>query len=321
MTTKSKHSSDTPSVTVIIPVFNNAKYLEECLESVRVQTLTNIEILVINDGSSDLSEKIIESFTAKDCRIKLINNSKRKGVSFSRNKGVQEAAGEYISFLDADDFFPCKSSLEELYKEAKFSGADIVGGSLLIVDKHSVVTKKYVNQQYFLKKQNLSYKDYQFDGGFYRFIYSRKLLLNFNIFFPNLKRFQDPIFFIRALETVDTFRVIPHFVYAYRKGHKIVNWERKYFLDHVGGVLFLLHKSSVNHYARLHFLMLRNLARSISRNSNEFGFIEKLSIIRRSINKIDINLLKEQYKIVNIVYLISALIFSPLLSFINRRLK
>ncbi len=111
-------------VSIIIPVYNTAKYLADCIKSVIEQTLNDIEIIIINDGSTDQSEKIIKTFCQKDNRIIYIyqNNT---GVSCVRNKGIEFANGEYIFFLDSDDLIG-KHFLENLYNTAKTNNSEIV---------------------------------------------------------------------------------------------------------------------------------------------------------------------------------------------------
>ena len=90
-------------LSVIIPVYNVEPYLEQCLDSVVNQTYKNLEIICINDGSTDNSLKILEKFQQKDNRIKIINQE-NKGVSAARNAGLDIATGEYITFVDSDDY-------------------------------------------------------------------------------------------------------------------------------------------------------------------------------------------------------------------------
>lgn len=90
-------------LSVIIPVYNVEPYLEQCLDSVVNQTYKNLEIICINDGSTDNSLKILEKYQKKDSRIKLINQ-KNKGLSEARNAGLDVAKGEYIAFVDSDDY-------------------------------------------------------------------------------------------------------------------------------------------------------------------------------------------------------------------------
>ena len=113
-----------PKVSVIVPVYNTEKYLEKCLDSLVNQTLTDIEIICVNDGSTDGSLAILNKFAADDFRIKVINQN-NKGQSAARNAGLSAAKGEYIGFLDSDDFAD-NSMFEKLYYSAKKNDSDLI---------------------------------------------------------------------------------------------------------------------------------------------------------------------------------------------------
>ena len=89
-------------ISVIVPVYNVEEYLEECLESIRQQTFTDIEVILVNDGSTDSSKEICERFCQADSRFKLINQE-NQGQSVARNRGVKESVGQFIMFVDSDD--------------------------------------------------------------------------------------------------------------------------------------------------------------------------------------------------------------------------
>ena len=92
-----------PYISVIIPVYNTEKYINKCINSVLNQTLSNIEIIVVDDGSTDHSCEIIEQYKIKDNRIKIIRQ-KNLYAGVARNNGLKNAIGEYVYFLDSDDF-------------------------------------------------------------------------------------------------------------------------------------------------------------------------------------------------------------------------
>ncbi len=110
---------------IIVPVHNSEPYLEECIRSVLYQTHTNYELILIDDGSSDKSRAICETFTVKDGRIHLISYDENRGMSYARNRGMDAAEGKYIFFLDSDDMIH-PQLLEKMVQEAENSGADIV---------------------------------------------------------------------------------------------------------------------------------------------------------------------------------------------------
>ncbi len=111
-------------VSVIVPVYNEEKYLERCLDSICSQTLREIEIICVDDGSTDQSLQILESFAKKDSRIKILAQ-KNQFAGTARNHGMEYATGEYLSFLDADDYFK-EDMLEKMYQNAMQSSSDIV---------------------------------------------------------------------------------------------------------------------------------------------------------------------------------------------------
>ena len=116
-------------ISVIVPVFNAEKYLKMCLNSLVSQTLKNIEIICIDDGSTDNSLAILDKFKSKDDRIKIIKQ-KNYGVSMARNNGISEAQGEYIGFVDADDWVD-KDFFEKLYNATQKYNADIATAGYL----------------------------------------------------------------------------------------------------------------------------------------------------------------------------------------------
>ena len=114
-------------ISVVVAVYNVAPYLEKCLDSLIHQTLKNIEIIVINDASEDCSYEIMKRFAQKDKRIRIFNNKQNKKVAFVRNLGIDKSHGEYISFIDGDDFLDI-DFYEKLYNLAQKKSADIAKG-------------------------------------------------------------------------------------------------------------------------------------------------------------------------------------------------
>ena len=92
-----------PEVSVIIPVYNNEKFVEACVRSLMVQTCRDLEIIVINDGSTDKSGEILERLAKEDGRIRLYSQ-RNAGVAAARNKGLDEMTGDYLTFVDGDDY-------------------------------------------------------------------------------------------------------------------------------------------------------------------------------------------------------------------------
>ncbi len=224
--------SYTPKVSVIIPVYNVEDYLRECLDSVVNQTLKEIEIICVDDGSTDNSLEILKEYAAKDSRITIVSRE-NKGVGYSRNEGIRIARGEFVAFMDPDDYYPDLSVLEMMYKEAVSHQVKICGGSLIVYDEHrKIEIKKKEKNEAFTENSMRLYQDFQYDYGFQRYIYKRDFIQKNNIYFPNYRRFQDPPFMVKAFAEAEKFYTLELYVYAYRWAHKTVNWteEKVYHL-------------------------------------------------------------------------------------------
>lgn len=142
-----------PKVSVIVPIYNVEEYLPKCIESILNQTLINIEIILINDGSLDKSGEIANFYSSKDKRIKVIDKP-NGGLSDARNWGMKEAHGEYISFLDSDDWID-SNMLKEMYEHGFKTNAEVIVSGKITeflgegykiednFDKYCIAIKKY----------------------------------------------------------------------------------------------------------------------------------------------------------------------------------
>lgn len=119
--------SNIAKVSVIIPLYNVEPFLARCLDSVLNQTLRDIEVIVVDDASTDESMKIAECYASKDARIQLLQNESNCGIMWTRYKGYEAATGAYICFCDSDDFLPT-DALDTLFNEAVRTKADVVVG-------------------------------------------------------------------------------------------------------------------------------------------------------------------------------------------------
>lgn len=123
-------------VSIIVPVYNVSRFLPECIKSVLAQSFTDWELILVNDGSTDGSGVICDTFAATDSRIKVIHKQ-NTGVSDSRNRALDMATGKYIIFLDADDFWCSDVFLEEMVELAEEDNLDIVRGEYKEVTESS----------------------------------------------------------------------------------------------------------------------------------------------------------------------------------------
>lgn len=131
---------ETIDISIIVPVYNTGKYIAKCLNSLINQTIKNIEIIIINDGSQDNSEEICKGFLLKDKRIKLINQ-KNSGQGAARNRGLEVARGKYIAFVDSDDYIELNMYEKLVYNMKKYN-CDIVACQVNMVDEEKIISNK-----------------------------------------------------------------------------------------------------------------------------------------------------------------------------------
>ena len=190
--------SDSIKISIIIPVYNMEKYIDACLQSVISQTLKEIEIICVDDGSTDRTLELLKGYEDENNNIKVIHQN-RLGAGPARNSGIKLAKGKYIAFMDSDDYYPSNDVLEYLYDGCEKNGVSIGGGSLQrevngILCKHQQPSLTITGDD-----RVVSIGEYPCFRGFYRFLFNRKFLIDKGIFFPSLVRFQDPPFLLKAL--------------------------------------------------------------------------------------------------------------------------
>ncbi|MBR6911011.1 MAG: glycosyltransferase [Candidatus Methanomethylophilaceae archaeon] len=251
--------SDDIKISVIVPVYNKEQYIEKCIESIVSQKLQEIEIICINDGSTDRSLSKLRELEEHNSNLRVIDQS-NQGVGAARNNGIQSSRGEYISFMDADDFYPDNDTLGKLYRKAKENNALICGGSFSSLKNGDVITEyEGMYSGYTFEKEGMmDYSEYQYDFGFQRFIYSRRLLMDNGIKFPNLIRFQDPPFLVDAMIHAGEFYAVREPTYRYREDYKSVGWNLVKKTDMLKGLIHNL-KASKEKYQKLNELTYRRL--------------------------------------------------------------
>ena len=176
-------------ISVIIPIYNAEEYLEKCLNSVLSQTYENLEIILVNDGSSDKSLEIIEKYKNLDKRI-IVINKENGGVSSARNRGIEEATGKYIIFIDADDYID-KSMFEVLAEDLFKNNVDIsmCGYRNVDINGNILYESKPLEEKYFDAKK---FKHYLFKEDYYRELIGNKLF-KLEIIKNNNIRFNEDI--------------------------------------------------------------------------------------------------------------------------------
>ena len=231
-----------PIISVIVPVYNVENYLRQSLNSILNQTFSNIEIICVNDGTKDNSRSILAEYQQKDCRIKIIDKD-NGGLSSARNAGLKIAQGEFISFIDSDDWIE-PQMLEKLYKNIISLNTDI---SICAVHQFDERKQRIDDSNPYY---TLGYFDETFDNKVFSYkdtrkfimdvcvmawnkLYRKSLLDRCNARFPDGKIFEDGPFFFSIFFKTDRVSIVREPLYYYRINRKgsIVQKAGKSFLD------------------------------------------------------------------------------------------
>lgn len=225
-----------PKISVIMPVYNGAKYLKKSLESISNQTFTDVEVICVDDGSTDNSLEVLNDLKEKYDFIRVIEQE-NQGSGKARNTGMENAIGEYIAFLDADDIFIDEDALDTMYDVAKVNDADIVSANLQFVKKDYSIKENhhYERGDYvcFDEFDTISPDDYGIPYAFYKNIFKRKFLIDNDIIFPDLLRGQDPVFLAKAFTHTKEIYTCPVDLYGYNYSvgggvnNKMNNYQKK----------------------------------------------------------------------------------------------
>ncbi len=207
-----------PIVTVIIPVFNRENLIEECIRSVQRQKLKNLDILCIDDGSTDKSVSVIRSLIKEDHRIRLICQ-KNHGAGFSRNIGIQNALGKYVSFLDSDDVYENEDALSMMAYVCENNHVPVCGARVhweFMGESSEYTSAKCLANVKNIYGQWINFYEYQSDRGYCGFIYLKDWLIENDIVFPCYTEHEDPVFFLKVMVKAGGFWFVPLYLLAVR---------------------------------------------------------------------------------------------------------
>lgn len=305
-------------ISIVIPVYNVEDYLERCLNSVILQTYKNIEILLINDGSTDNSLEICKKYANTDNRIKIINQ-KNKGASSARNKGIECATGKYITFVDSDDWVET-NFIEKLYEEIEDN--DVIRCQYFVnreqeeipIQENIKKVEKYSKEQ--LKKEII----YQFLTGkkmcyIYLLLIKKDILKKINNFNENLYIMEDTCFYLDLLCNINKIKFIPDNLYHhYYNSESLVtspkNIKRNMFniLEINEYMRNIAIKNNVDKYLRdidcMHFIIIINHILKFYKAKFKIKELRKIlkeiskeKLFKELISRIDEKMLKKQYKI------------------------
>ncbi len=219
---------DMPKVSVVVPVFNAGRYLSECLDSILGQSLTDIEVLAVDDGSTDGSLGILDHYAERDSRVTVLSQE-NAGAAAARNRGLEAASGEYLSFLDADDFFE-STMLEDACGRGDADAADIClyGGRL-----YNNRTGRYRSAGWFLRtafvpeKRPFSRQDIPdhillvSSPAPWNKLLRRTFVLAQGLRFQEIERSEDLLFARLAMVRAERITVVDKRLVNYRIGHEL----------------------------------------------------------------------------------------------------
>lgn len=283
-------------VSIIIPVYNTQEYLKKCLDSVVNQSYANIEIIIINDGSTDGSHAICIEHAKKDNRIILIDKE-NKGVSAARNTGIDIAKGELFIFVDSDDYIG-NDYIFNLVNKVK-SDIDLVIGGFLCVDSYN---NNIDNDYLKFKDEIVGLKDYDilfdklaiFNFGYpFSKVFKKNIIKENNIYFDeDIKMFEDTIFLLKYLNFCNLGYFCSNQDYFYRKSNiglssKIHDFSSEYkafseFKNIINNKFGISDSQIVDEFPKIGVTIVQYMERSIiSLYRNKYSYNQRIRLLRK----------------------------------------
>ncbi len=259
-----------PLVSIIVPVFNCEEYLKECLDSIVEQSIKDIQVICIDDASTDDSGKILHSYASRDTRLEILHSNARKGPGAARNAGLKKAIGKYLRMVDADDYIPLDST-EKLVTIAEEYKSDMVRGGYYktdsndnnIVKKGGRFPEKLLINASIKNNRELWYFDQHTT-----YLYNTRLVKETAKcqYSEEMKNGEDVAFLLQLFPYMNRVSLIPETVYFYRQSPRSTvrgKKDKQYFLN-----LFRLfdmeysklapigYKEQVDYFIYSHFLTI-----------------------------------------------------------------
>lgn len=214
-----------PKVSIIVPVYKVEKFLDRCMQTLLNQTLHDIEIILVDDGSPDKCPDLCDEYANKDNRVKVIHKI-NGGLGYARNSGIEIATGEYIAFVDSDDYVE-KNTYEILYNNSKKCGADITlcgykrinNGSISYYNDVNDIQLKHNNDCISVLKGmiGISYNEQHYDFAVWHGLYRNELIQKNIIRFCSERDYisEDIIFHLSIIPLCKYICIIPDYLYCY----------------------------------------------------------------------------------------------------------
>lgn len=217
---KEREKIENPLISIIVPIYNTAEYLEECLDSLVNQTLEDIEIICVDDNSDDGSSEILEEYAKKDKRITLIKNEKSFGPSICRNKALEIVTGEYITFSDSDDKIE-SDAYEKLYAFSKKYNQDLVVYNIIRFNDSgkkwpSILHSISMKGETFPKTNILEHKELVYDTTSPNKFIKRSFFEKYNFRYKEGRIYEDILFTMQLFCASDIIGIYPDVTYYWR---------------------------------------------------------------------------------------------------------
>ncbi|WP_249029450.1 glycosyltransferase family 2 protein [Tannockella kyphosi] len=302
-------------VSVVIPVYNREKYIERCVNSIQQQTYRNIEIIIVNDGSTDSSLSICKQLQENDNRIKLYSQE-NKGVSFARNVGIRNSTGTYLLFVDSDDYIE-KETIEVAIPRMR-DDADMVMFGIKVINKlghthphgqtEGPLTVGTMMEDYFLAINGILH------NSPCNKVYQKQILEKHKILFDeNVKNGEDVLFNFEYYQYIKNILYIDNYFYYYYS-HKNQSSDT-YNEDHLNSVLYRFNKEKILYknimkkevdIIKSNQMFLSYIKRTCFNNHlSPYEYKKKLQFLKEYINNSEVQGLLSTYKpdkLVNYIY-------------------
>lgn len=207
-----------PLISIIVPVYNAEPYLDNCLDSIAAQTWENLEVWLVDDGSTDASPALCDARAAADSRFHVLHQA-NAGVSAARNAALERATGQYLQFVDGDDYLP-STATERLVRTAGATGADLVIGRFWRVAGTRKALQGHIRRDGVFTRREFAEEMLKAPANFYygvlwNKLYRRDLIRMAQIRFENVVFAEDQLFNTRYLQAAQRFAAIDEAVYCY----------------------------------------------------------------------------------------------------------
>ena len=247
-------------ISVLMPVYNSEKHLKEAITSVINQSVDDIELICVNDGSTDSSLDILNHFSKKYDFIKVFS-TKNHGSGDARNFALSKASGDYIAYLDSDDIFINPDALKEMYTVAVKNDALMVSANLKGIELNGKLVNNH-NLKRFKTYDTIPPEDYGIPYSFYKNIFKKDFLVKNKITFPDYQRGQDPVFLAKILTSVNEIYTVPIDLYGFRYPKngsllKINTYQKRYdYIMHFKETFKILGDANFNEMKNNYYLKL-----------------------------------------------------------------